>query len=155
MSESTITAVRPTRTRHVVLALIVAAYMITYMDRVNLASAVPVIQKDMGLSMVTIGWIFAAFRWGYAFFQIPGGWLGDRIGGRRALALVVVWWSVFTSLTAFAWNAVSLGTCRFLFGVARREHSPLPPDPFQGGCFPLKEVSPKALHMPPPVWAQH
>jgi MFS family permease len=83
-------AIRPTHTRHVVLALIVGAYMITYMDRVNIASAVPVIQKDMGFSMVTIGWIFASFRWGYAFFQIPGGWLGDRIGGRRALAFVVV-----------------------------------------------------------------
>ena len=88
---------RPTHARHVVLGLIVAAYMITYMDRVNLAAAIPVIQKDLGFSMVTIGWIFASFRWGYAFFQIPGGWLGDRIGGRKALSLVVVWWSAFTS----------------------------------------------------------
>jgi len=108
-----------------VLALIVAAYMITYMDRVNIASAVPVIQKDMGFSMITIGWIFASYRWGYAFFQIPGGWLGDRIGGRRALALVVVWWSVFTSLTAFAWNATSMGVFRFFFGVG------------EAGAFPI------------------
>src|ERR1700730_18970333 len=104
MAETPI-VVRPTHPRHVVLALIVAAYMITYMDRVNIASAVPVIQRDMGFSMVTIGWIFASFWWGYAFFQIPGGWLGDRIGGRRALAFVVGWWSVFNSLTAFGWNA--------------------------------------------------
>jgi len=124
MTETTITA-RPTHTRHVVLAMIVAAYMITYMDRVNIASAVPVIQKDMGFSMITIGWIFASFRWGYAFFQIPGGWLGDRIGGRRALALVVVWWSVFTSLTAFSWNATSMGVCRFFFGVG------------EAGAFPI------------------
>jgi MFS family permease len=119
------TAVRPTHTRHVVLALIVGAYMITYMDRVNIASAVPVIQKDLGFSMITIGWIFASFRWGYAFFQIPGGWLGDRIGGRRALALVVVWWSVFTSLTAFAWNATSMGLFRFFFGMG------------EAGAFPI------------------
>jgi len=124
MAETPI-VVRPTHTRHVVLALIVTAYMITYMDRVNIASAVPVIQKDMGFSMITIGWIFASFRWGYAFFQIPGGWLGDRIGGRRALALVVVWWSVFTSLTAFAWNAPSMGVFRFLFGVG------------EAGAFPI------------------
>src|SRR6476646_11830967 len=121
----TTTAVRPTHTRHVVLALIVGAYMITYMDRVNIASAVPVIQKDMGFSMITIGWIFASFRWGYAFFQIPGGWLGDRIGGRRALAVVVVWWSVFTSLTAFAWNATSMGIFRFFFGMG------------EAGAFPI------------------
>jgi sugar phosphate permease len=116
---------RPSHGRHVVLALVVAAYMLTYMDRVNLASAVPVIQHDLGFSMITIGWIFAAFRWGYAFFQIPGGWLGDRIGGRRALSLVVVWWSAFTSLTAFTWNAVSMGTCRFFFGVG------------EAGAFPI------------------
>ena len=124
MTESSI-AVRPTHTRHVVLALIVGAYMITYMDRVNIASAVPVIQKDLGFSMVTIGWIFASFRWGYAFFQIPGGWLGDRIGGRRALSLVVVWWSIFTSLTAFSWNALSMGLCRFFFGMG------------EAGAFPI------------------
>ena len=106
---------RPTHSRHVVLALVVGAYMITYMDRVNLASAVPVIQRDMGFSMITIGWIFASFRWGYALFQIPGGWLGDRIGGRRALSVVVVWWSIFTSLTAFAWNAAAMGIFRFFF----------------------------------------
>jgi len=121
----TTTAVRPTYTRHVVLALIVGAYMITYMDRVNIASAVPVIQKDLGFSMVTIGWIFASFRWGYAFFQIPGGWFGDRIGGRRALCLVVVWWSIFTSLTAFSWNALSMGLCRFFFGMG------------EAGAFPI------------------
>ena len=121
----TATAAHPTHTRHVVLALIVGAYMITYMDRVNIASAVPVIQKDLGFSMVTIGWIFASFRWGYAFFQIPGGWLGDRIGGRKALSLVVVWWSIFTSLTAFSWNAISMGVCRFFFGMG------------EAGAFPI------------------
>jgi len=116
MTEPAITT-RPTHSRHVVLALVVGAYMITYMDRVNLASAVPVIQRDMGFSMITIGWIFASFRWGYALFQIPGGWLGDRIGGRRALSVVVVWWSIFTSLTAFAWNAAAMGIFRFFFGM--------------------------------------
>ena len=91
------TAARPTHVRHVVLWLTVAAYMITYMDRVEISSAVPVIQKELGLRMVTMGWILSSFRWGYALFQIPGGWLGDRIGPRRALALIVTWWSLFTS----------------------------------------------------------
>jgi MFS family permease len=70
---------RPTRARHVVLALIVAAYVITYMDRVNISSAMPVIQRDLGLSAITVGWIFSSFRWGYALFQIPGGWFGDKL----------------------------------------------------------------------------
>jgi len=130
------TTTRPSHARFVVLAFIVAAYMITYMDRVNLASAVPVIQTQLGFSMITIGWIFAAFRWGYALFQIPGGWLGDRIGGRRALSFVVIWWSAFTSLTAFAWSAPSMGVFRFLFGMG------------EAGAFPIATRSLSAWILP-------
>ncbi|MDQ6665723.1 MAG: MFS transporter [Acidobacteriota bacterium] len=115
----------PTRVRHVVLALTVAAYMITYMDRVNISSAAPLIRHDLGLSMLTMGWILSAFRWGYALFQIPSGWLGDRIGPRRALTLIVTWWSIFTSATALAWGAGSLIAIRFLFGVG------------ESGAFPI------------------
>jgi sugar phosphate permease len=116
---------RPTRVRHVVLWLTVAAYMITYMDRVVISAAVPVIQRELGLSLVTMGWILGAFRWSYALFQIPGGWLGDRIGPRRALALIVTWWSLFTSATALSWNAASMAVCRFLFGLG------------EAGAFPI------------------
>jgi len=116
---------RPTRVRHLVLGLTVAAYLITYMDRVNISSAVPVIQKELGYSMVTVGWILSSFRWGYALFQIPGGWLGDRIGPRRALALIVTWWSIFTSATALAWSATSMAGFRFFFGVG------------EAGAFPI------------------
>ena len=141
MTETTLatgSAQRPTHARHIVLALVVGAYMITYMDRVNLASAVPVIQRDLGFSMITIGWIFAAFRWGYAFFQIPGGWMGDRIGGRRALSLVVIWWSIFTSLTAFAWNAFSMGVCRFLFGMGEAGAFPIATRSLSGWMLPTE-----------------
>jgi MFS family permease len=118
-------AARPTRIRHIVLGLTIAAYMITYMDRVNISSAAPVIQKELGFSLVTLGWILGSFRWGYALFQIPGGWLGDRIGPRRALTLIVTWWSIFTSATALAWSAGSMAACRFLFGVG------------EAGAFPI------------------
>lgn len=118
-------AVRPTRVRYVVLALTVAAYVITYMDRVVISTAVPSIQKEFGFSIVTMGWILGSFQWAYALFQIPGGWLGDRIGPRRALSLIVVWWSLFTSATTLAWNAISMATVRFLFGMG------------EAGAFPI------------------
>jgi MFS transporter, ACS family, glucarate transporter len=129
-------AERPTRARHVVLALIVAAYIITYMDRVNISSAMPVIQRQLGLSAVAVGWIFSSFRWGYALFQIPGGWFGDKVGPRRALTCIVIWWSIFTSSTALCWNALSLGLCRFLFGVG------------ESGAFPIATRS-LSRWMPP------
>ena len=116
---------RPTRVRYIVLSLTVSAYMITYMDRVVISSAAPVMQKELALSMVTMGWILSSFRWGYALFQIPGGWLGDRIGPRRALSLIVAWWSLFTSATALAWNAATMIVFRFLFGVG------------EAGAFPI------------------
>jgi sugar phosphate permease len=116
---------RPTRVRYVVLAFTVAVYMITYMDRVVISNAAPVIQKDFGFSLITMGWILASFRWAYALFQIPGGWFGDRIGPRRALAAIVVWWSAFTSLTGAAWSATSMMVVRFLFGIG------------EAGAFPI------------------
>src|SRR5579862_4707871 len=116
---------RPTRVRYRVLGMGVAVYMITYMDRVVISNAAPSIRSEFGFSLVTMGWILASFRWSYALFQIPGGWLGDRIGPRKALALIVTWWSIFTSATALAFNAASMVAIRFLFGVG------------EAGAFPI------------------
>lgn len=99
--------------------------MITYMDRVVLSSATPSIRKEFGFDIVTMGAIVAAFRWAYSIFQIPGGWLGDRIGPRKALSLIVSWWSLFTSFTALAWNAASMLVIRFIFGIG------------EAGAFPI------------------
>jgi MFS transporter, ACS family, glucarate transporter len=118
-------AVAPTRIRHVVLWLTVAAYMITYIDRVVISAAVPSIQREFGLSLVTIGWILGAYQVAYAVFQIPGGWLGDRFGPRRALSAIVIWWSAFTAFTAVTWSATSMIVCRFLFGMG------------EAGAFPI------------------
>jgi MFS transporter, ACS family, glucarate transporter len=116
---------RPTRVRYIVLGLTIAAYMITYIDRVVISSAVPSIQKEFGFSIVTMGWILSSFQWAYALFQIPGGWLGDRIGPRRAMTLIVSWWSLFTCFTVFAWSAGSMALIRFLFGMG------------EAGAFPI------------------
>src|SRR5437764_3686300 len=123
--EPTQLSTRPTRVRHVVLWLTVAAYMITYMDRVAISSAVPSIRKELGFDMVTMGWILVSYNWAYALFQIPGGWLGDRIGPRRALTVIVTWWSIFTSATGLAWNGPSMAAVRFLFGMG------------EAGAFPI------------------
>lgn len=100
-----------------VLYLTVAVYMITYMDRVVISSATPAIRDELKFNLITMGWILASFRWAYSIFQIPGGWIGDKIGPRKALALIVTWWSLFTSFTALAWNAASMIVVRFLFGM--------------------------------------
>jgi sugar phosphate permease len=116
---------RPTRIRHIVLWFTVALYMNTYMDRVVISVAAPSIQEEFGFSLVTMGWIFAAFQISYALFQVPGGWMGDRLGPRRALAGIVLYWSIFTAATAYMWSATSMVVCRFLFGAG------------EAGAFPI------------------
>lgn len=108
---------RPTHVRHVVLYLTVAAYMITYMDRGVISTATPLIMKEFGVKLVQFSIVLTAFKLSYALFQIPGGWLGDRIGPRRALSLIVSFWSAFTALTAAGWNVISMAVIRFVFGV--------------------------------------
>ncbi len=73
---------------------------VSFLDRVNISVAASAIASDYRLSDVQLGWVFSAFLWGYALFQTLGGWLADRVGPRRILAAGVVWWGIFTALTA-------------------------------------------------------
>jgi len=110
----------PARTsagRWYVLLLISVMYLITYLDRVNISTAAPQISKEFGFDKVTMGFIFSAFVWAYAMFQVPGGWLSDRFGARSVLAGVVTYWSIMTAATAAAFGSVSFIIVRFLFGV--------------------------------------
>jgi MFS family permease len=99
--------------------------VITYIDRVCISQAAPSIRADLGLSAIEMGWAFTAFAWAYALFEIPGGWLGDRIGPRRVLMRIVVWWSFFTAATGWIWNLPSLLMTRSFW---RRWRSSLKPD---------------------------
>jgi ACS family glucarate transporter-like MFS transporter len=73
---------------------------IAFMDRTNVSIAGVAIGREYQLDKIRLGWIFSAFLVGYALFQVPGGWLASRMGPRRVLALAVLWWGLFTALTA-------------------------------------------------------
>src|ERR1700724_4563856 len=103
--------------RWYVLVLISLMYLITYLDRVNISTAAPVIAKEFGFDKVTMGIIFSAFVWAYAAFQGPGGWVGARFGARNVLTIIVSYWSIMTAATAAATGAVSFVVVRFLFGI--------------------------------------
>jgi sugar phosphate permease len=110
-------AARPSRGRWYILLLISVMYLITYLDRVNISTAAPVISKEFGFDNITMGYIFSAFVWAYALFQVPGGWLSDRFGARKVLGSVVAYWSVMTAVTGLAFSATSFIVIRFLFGI--------------------------------------
>ena len=107
----------PSKARYVVVAFMITLAVITYIDRVGIAVALPLIRDELKLSPIQMGWTLAAFAWAYAVFEIPGGWLGDKIGPRRVLMRIVLWWSVFTAATGWVWNPSSLIVTRALFGA--------------------------------------
>src|SRR5271166_263333 len=85
---------RPSRVRFSVLAFACTLSLLTYLDRVCIMRARPDIQRDLG---------FSAFLLGYLIFEVPGGLMGDWWGPRRVLARIVLWWSLFTTLTGCVW----------------------------------------------------
>jgi sugar phosphate permease len=108
---------KPTKSRWYVLVMVSLMYLVTYMDRVNIAAAAPLIRQEFGFDKIAMGVIFSMFTWGYALFQVPGGWLGDRYGPRSILASIVTYWSIMTAATAHAVGLISFSIVRFLFGV--------------------------------------
>ena len=101
-----------TRTRFTLLYFACVLSVITYIDRVCIASSAPAIRAELGLDAVHMGWVFSAFTLAYAVFEIPSGWLGDWMGARRVLVRIVLAWSAFTAMTGAAWNFASMYVIR-------------------------------------------
>ncbi len=103
--------------RYIILILIVSLGFLTFIDRVALASLATYIKADLGLDRKQWGWVMGLFILAYALFQIPMGNMGDRKGHRSIIALMVVWWSIFTFLTGLATGYYSLLVISFFFGM--------------------------------------
>lgn len=122
--------------RYVLVLWTFSLSVLLYVDRICISTAKRAIAADLGFDDVQMGWVLASFALGYALFQTVGGWLADRLGPRTSLSAIVVFWSVFTGLTAAASNYGSMLLTRFLFGageagafpgVARANYSWIPP----------------------------
>jgi ACS family glucarate transporter-like MFS transporter len=109
----------------VILAM---ASFVAYFLRSDISIAAPVMMLDLGLSEIEWGWVIAAFTTSYAILQFPGGIFGDKVGPRKALAIIASLWSVAMLLTvlipdpAVASGAMILGSlmaARFLVGIVQ------------------------------------
>src|ERR1700704_4562312 len=89
---------RPTRIRWQVLAILTLVMVVTALGRLNLGIAAKYMQEEFNFSTATMGWILGAFAFGYALFQIPCGWAGDRYGPRVTLTVALAWWGLCTML---------------------------------------------------------
>ncbi len=110
--------------RWLVLVMLASLSLITYMDRTNISIAAPMMMKEFGFTKTQMGIVFSAFAWAYSLGQFPAGWLSGKIGPRKLLALIALFWSFMTMATAHAWGFISLVAIRFIFGMG------------ESGCFP-------------------
>ena len=91
---------RPTRTRFQASGFLFLLAAVTYLDRICISTLAPDISRDLGLSKLQMSFVFSAFAVAYAGFEIISAWWGEKIGARRVLTRIVLWWSVFTMATA-------------------------------------------------------
>src|SRR5438105_1287756 len=84
----------PSRLRYQVLAVACSLALLTYLHRLGFVVAAPEIKKDLGLDDEDMGYLMSAFLIAYASFQVPGGLLGDKFGGRNVLTVLVLGWSL-------------------------------------------------------------
>jgi len=147
MSTSVIlTAVR-TRHQHVryyVLALILLVTAVNLGDRANLSIAGAPMATELGLSSITMGYMFSAFAWAYVIGQLPGGWILDRFDTVKVYGATLFIWSFFTFLQGYVGllptsvAVVALFALRFMVGLVE---APIYPSNnyIISAWFPLRE----------------
>jgi ACS family glucarate transporter-like MFS transporter len=110
--------------------MLFVATALNYADRAILSVVAPVLQADLALDPVMLGYVFSAFSWAYVLGQVPGGWLLDRFGSKQVYAASIILWSLFTALqcgiTGFggAMAIPLLFALRFLVGLAEAPSFP-------------------------------
>jgi ACS family glucarate transporter-like MFS transporter len=88
------------RVRLGLIFLLFLVSAIAFLDRTNISVAGVEMRQDFGIDQIRLGWVFSAFLIGYALFQVPAGWLATRFGPRRVLTGALIWWGLFSALTA-------------------------------------------------------
>jgi len=109
-----LTVANESRVRWVLIFWLFVLSAVAYLDRVNISIAGSLLANEFHFSKIHLGWIFSAFLAGYALFQTPGGRLADKLGARGILALAVIWWGVFTALTAAVSSALTFSLLAFV-----------------------------------------
>jgi ACS family glucarate transporter-like MFS transporter len=114
----------PTEVRRAIVLSGMSLAFLAFVDRAAISEAAPLMMRDLHMNKAQMGYVFSAFGLTYAAFELPAGWLADRIGVRKVLTRVVLCWSAFTAATGLAWSYSSLVIIRLLFGAG------------EAGCYP-------------------
>ncbi|MBT2613882.1 MFS transporter [Bacillus sp. ISL-78] len=98
--------------------------LVSYMDRANMSVVAVPMMKELNMNKVQFGFLASSFFLGYALFQIPSGIISEKFGVRRIITFAMIWWSIFTALTAAFSSYIFLSLVRFLFGVGEAPLAP-------------------------------
>ena len=104
--------------------LVSAAIAISYLDRQALPVAVKAIEADIPLTNTQFGELTSSFLLAYALMYAGGGVVVDRLGTRRGLLAIMIFWSLACASHSLAGGFGLLVVCRFLLGIG------------EGGGFP-------------------
>jgi MFS transporter, ACS family, D-galactonate transporter len=107
-----------------IVALSAIGLTIAYLDRSALSVALPFMTREFEISPAVQGVVLSSFFWSYAVFQVPSGWLLDRVGPRVVYPVAVGWWSIWTALTALAGGVTSLIVFRLGLGIGEAPVQP-------------------------------
>lgn len=102
--------------RLIPIAMIV--YIISFMDRTNIAYAFAGIGHDFHITKADEGTAGGIFFVGYVLLQIPGGWLAEHWSAKKFVAVMIVFWGLMALACGFAENFTQLVIARFFLGVA-------------------------------------
>ena len=103
--------------RFTLLAFSCTCLALSYMDRWNLSVAVPLLMQEYGWSAARMGLLQSFFFYGFTASHLPGGWLADRLGGRRVLGGGTFVWSLATGVTPVAGSFTGLAAVRIALGL--------------------------------------
>src|ERR1700724_1670553 len=93
---------RPTTVRWRILAIVMAIMAVTALNRLNISIAGKLIAEEFSFDTISMGLIFSSFLWGYGLFQIPWGYICDRLGPRRTLTASILCFPVAAGVLGFA-----------------------------------------------------
>src|SRR3954471_16954048 len=110
--------------RWAIALMIAVAIAISYLDRQTLPWAIKNIQTDIPIGNQAKAFLDSAFLATYGLMYLGGGWLLDRVGTRRGLLIIMIFWSLACASHGFAGGVIALAASRLLLGVG------------EGGGFP-------------------
>ena len=101
-----------------IVPFLLLAYIMAYIDRVNVSFAALQMNADLGFSATVYGFGGGLFFIGYALFEIPSGAMASRFGPRQWLARIMITWGLLAVGMMFIRSATQFYLMRFLLGAA-------------------------------------